>query len=240
MKRTLSEAIKKNIAYNQSYKCQICLSLLPPSFQIDHIIPFSISFDDNDNNLQALCANCHSVKTQRENLRINQFKKFQSNYDYKLCWFCLEQKDKEHICDNKLQKINLKSKKKIHNNSFEKFCNNHIYIPKEKQNKKSKLKNLLIIKLFLYNGIININNMIFKFNKNNDILIEDINTAIEIATKSNKHRKRYTNINIYLYIGNIKIEDNELYECVNHIKKNIEFPNKNIKNDEIMIEVFSK
>ena len=62
MSRKLTESFKKIIAHKQQYKCLKCDKLLPPSFQIDHIIPFSISKDDSEQNLQALCPNCHSLK----------------------------------------------------------------------------------------------------------------------------------------------------------------------------------
>ena len=32
-------------------------------YDIDHIKEFSITFDDNINNLQALCKSCHSIIT---------------------------------------------------------------------------------------------------------------------------------------------------------------------------------
>jgi 5-methylcytosine-specific restriction endonuclease McrA len=64
--RKLGESIKKQVAYRQQYKCSSCLLLLPPSYQIDHIIPHSISGDDTIDNLTALCPNCHSNKTQKE------------------------------------------------------------------------------------------------------------------------------------------------------------------------------
>ena len=231
MKRNLHESIKKIIAYRQSYKCHICSILLPPSFQIDHIIPFSISSNDNEYNLQALCANCHSIKTQKEALRISKFKKMQSTIEHKLCWFCLEYQSDEHNCDKHLKQINYKNNK-INPTSFDRFCNNHIYIPNDKD--KNKKYNILTIKLFLYNGIISINNMIFKFNKDNDILVEDINNAIEIATKSRKHKNRYSNINICLYFGKIIFDDAELNICIEYIKSNIKCPDKIIKDDLII------
>ena len=73
--RKLKESDKKIIASSQFWKCKICENMLTSSYQIDHIIPFSISQDDSYNNLQALCANCHSYKSQKENNRILQFKK---------------------------------------------------------------------------------------------------------------------------------------------------------------------
>ena len=89
--RKLREATKKIVAYNSDYKCAHCDKKLPPSHQIDHIVPFSISNDDSSDNLQALCANCHSKKTQVENYRILKYKQLkESCNEYNLCWFCLE------------------------------------------------------------------------------------------------------------------------------------------------------
>ncbi len=35
------------------------------SYEIDHIVEHSVSHDDSDSNLQALCKSCHAVKTSR-------------------------------------------------------------------------------------------------------------------------------------------------------------------------------
>ena len=64
-KRKLSESVKKEVAHRQNYICCKCGQILPPTYQTDHIIPHSISNDDSFENLQALCPNCHSVKTKR-------------------------------------------------------------------------------------------------------------------------------------------------------------------------------
>ena len=76
MSRKLRDSIKKIIAHKQKYTCAICLELLPPSFQVDHIIPHSISNDDSEENLQALCPNCHSqTSTFRNKKRGNIIQK---------------------------------------------------------------------------------------------------------------------------------------------------------------------
>jgi hypothetical protein len=137
MSRKLRDSIKKIIAHKQKYTCAICLELLPPSFQVDHIIPHSISNDDSEENLQALCPNCHSLKTQRENLRIYQYKKLREECptDYILCWFCIETyqntKEQEHkmICSRQLKNIeqSLKKQKEIIS-SFEEVLNKYKYV----------------------------------------------------------------------------------------------------------------
>lgn len=96
--RKLSESVKKHIAARQFYKCNNkpgsnlskigdyeCPLWLKNSenkgifdisgYEIDHIIEFSVTHDDREENLQALCASCHSVKTKnfmREHKRNNQ------------------------------------------------------------------------------------------------------------------------------------------------------------------------
>jgi len=84
--RKLTDAIKKRIAGNQYFKCanspDITLKGLgkykcplwekhgiikgsfdASGYDIDHIIEFSITGNDSDENLQALCPSCHRVKT---------------------------------------------------------------------------------------------------------------------------------------------------------------------------------
>src|SRR5579863_9979847 len=88
MKRRVTNAQKKMIAGKQYYKC----NNIPGSnlvglngykcplwmkydaslrgcfdesgYEIDHVVEHSISKDDNDKNLQALCVSCHLVKTK--------------------------------------------------------------------------------------------------------------------------------------------------------------------------------
>ncbi len=91
-KRNVSEALKKRVAGRQYYKCQNkpglelrglvdykcplwkisgeCKGCFDESgYEIDHIIEHSISADDNEDNLQALCKLCHAVKTKRYNMQ---------------------------------------------------------------------------------------------------------------------------------------------------------------------------
>jgi len=84
-KRKVSEALKKLVAGRQKYKCANKInshvvknyncplwenkerqgSFGEEGYQIDHIIEHSISKNDTQENLQALCLSCHSVKTRR-------------------------------------------------------------------------------------------------------------------------------------------------------------------------------
>ena len=84
--RKLTDSIKKTIASRQNYKCANKLgsnlrglegfkcscwkedqggSFDESGYEIDHIIEFCISHDDDKKNLQALCTTCHRVKTKR-------------------------------------------------------------------------------------------------------------------------------------------------------------------------------
>ncbi len=85
--RTLTHAQKKFVAANQHFKCNnkpgVILTGLGnyecplwkggdhkgifdiSGYDIDHVIEWSISKDDNLDNLQALCISCHKVKTKK-------------------------------------------------------------------------------------------------------------------------------------------------------------------------------
>jgi 5-methylcytosine-specific restriction endonuclease McrA len=73
MTRRVSETLKKTVAHRQRYHCAGCRQMLPPSYQVDHIIPLytdvygtHTDYLNSGENLQALCPNCHSVKTQQD------------------------------------------------------------------------------------------------------------------------------------------------------------------------------
>lgn len=61
--RYVPEKVKKEIHFEQLYKCKICETLLSPSSEVDHIIPLYFGGGNERNNLQAICASCHSKKT---------------------------------------------------------------------------------------------------------------------------------------------------------------------------------
>jgi hypothetical protein len=200
--RKLSESLKKIIAHREEYKCAHCKVLLPPSFQIDHIIPYSISNNDDNNNLQALCPNCHSLKSQRENLRIYKYKKLfdicPSNT--KLCWFCLETVDsfKEHnkTCDKKLKKFeNIQKKQHKTFQNIEQMLGKYKYVEKDLIHTFNKLnikteqpnKNLKITINFDDIIIILNNSFFYKLQKKvEDVVPSDIADAITYYTRYNK------------------------------------------------------
>lgn len=72
IKRKQSKKYRWYVAYRQSYQCNICKTLLEPdAFDIDHVKELrdggkdNFSFDENCDNLQALCVLCHAKKTRR-------------------------------------------------------------------------------------------------------------------------------------------------------------------------------
>lgn len=61
--RNVNNTMKKYVASNQQWKCNMCNNLLDYSYEIDHIVPLYKNGNNNINNLQALCRNCHGKKT---------------------------------------------------------------------------------------------------------------------------------------------------------------------------------
>ena len=68
-KRGLSRSIRIELAYRQKYRCNKCDILLPPDFEIDHIVALEDGGQDIAANLQCLCAPCHKNKTRLNRLR---------------------------------------------------------------------------------------------------------------------------------------------------------------------------
>ena len=71
------------IAYKTKYHCNMCKMLLPPTFEVDHIVALCDGGKDEYDNLQALCPNCRALKTEANILRRDKvFKKeFGKRYD---------------------------------------------------------------------------------------------------------------------------------------------------------------
>jgi 5-methylcytosine-specific restriction endonuclease McrA len=51
-RRKVSPYRRLCVAYKQSYKCALCTALLPPAFQIDHIIDLQDHGEDVETNMQ--------------------------------------------------------------------------------------------------------------------------------------------------------------------------------------------
>lgn len=67
VKRNVSETLKKYTASSQDWKCAHCQKQLDHTFEIDHIT--RLEHGGSNNQLQALCRNCHGIKTASENMR---------------------------------------------------------------------------------------------------------------------------------------------------------------------------
>ncbi len=66
MSRRVTNSTKKKIAANQRWNCNICQNLLDETYEVDHILPLKDEGTNEENNLQALCPNCHRKKTNKE------------------------------------------------------------------------------------------------------------------------------------------------------------------------------
>jgi len=125
-KRVLTAADKKRIASKQNWKCKICNNLLPTRYHIDHIKEFSGGGSDRESNLQALCPNCHSEKTEQERHRKKQAK--------------LKSKEKEQsfgLFGNNSSLFKAPTKRKTSDNIF----GGNIFGESPKKKKKNKQSN---------------------------------------------------------------------------------------------------
>ena len=68
-KRSYSTTHRIEVAYRTEYRCACCEMLLPPTFEIDHIVELRDGGLDEYSNLQALCPNCHSLKTRANTMK---------------------------------------------------------------------------------------------------------------------------------------------------------------------------
>ena len=65
-RRRVTERVKKLVAAEQLWKCARCSDVLTSAYQVDHVTPLWQGGSNNRDNLAALCANCHAIKTQTE------------------------------------------------------------------------------------------------------------------------------------------------------------------------------
>jgi hypothetical protein len=68
LRRTFTEAVKKQIAARQQWLCSVCSSVLSSTYQVDHSIPLWKNGLDSPENATAMCADCHAKKTQNEGI----------------------------------------------------------------------------------------------------------------------------------------------------------------------------
>ena len=59
------EAEKKAVAAEQRWHCALCKQLFQ-FYEVDHIEQFCIRGNNDRRNLQALCCDCHAIKTRKD------------------------------------------------------------------------------------------------------------------------------------------------------------------------------
>ena len=72
MKRNVSESLKKSVAARQSWACARCACILPSTYEVDHVVALYAGGTNDESNLQALCPNCHRLKTVEEALDVKK------------------------------------------------------------------------------------------------------------------------------------------------------------------------
>ena len=213
-KRTkIRGSIVKNIMYKQCYKCAKCNFILSPANQVDHIIPYSITGDDSEDNLQVLCANCHALKSFEENYRISKYKKIRENYkicdkNVDVCWFCLEnynKKEEGHSCEKIMKNIeefirenetyNMLNKRK-RTDDFVNICNKFKNISIEQPTLTTYLSDIL--EIVISQEHIKCKNKIYKYNAFT-VTAETIGNII-LKSLDSKDKNRYSEVLIKIDI----------------------------------------
>jgi 5-methylcytosine-specific restriction endonuclease McrA len=65
--RNVPQGLKNMVCSRNNWMCYRCNNILPATFEIDHIVPsVDGGYDNRIENLQALCPNCHRIKTSAE------------------------------------------------------------------------------------------------------------------------------------------------------------------------------
>ena len=235
-KRKLTETTKKIVASSQSWRCDVCKNTLPPSYQIDHIIPHSISEDDSEQNLRALCPTCHSNKTQVENRRIIDYKKIKRFCpDKNVCWFCFETYSTFHTCSKEKKTLDTIIKENTNiikntKNMFKKYSyitsmldENIIELQRLSIRDTRKKVSIVeppviidekILKIELSEHIIRVNNYFTDVHDGN-YDIDVIAQAVFIATRSKKESGYYDKVEIDIDFADMDIDDN----CVEYLQE---------------------
>ena len=68
-KRSVGTTLKKRVASEQLWRCNVCNTLVDFTYQIDHVVPLELGGPNNRANLQMLCVRCHALKTAHETER---------------------------------------------------------------------------------------------------------------------------------------------------------------------------
>jgi 5-methylcytosine-specific restriction endonuclease McrA len=67
--RKVSDQLKKIVASQQQWNCKKCKNILDATYEVDHIIALEDGGNNDIQNLQALCRNCHGKKTMEDNIK---------------------------------------------------------------------------------------------------------------------------------------------------------------------------
>ena len=217
--RKLKESDKRIIASKQSWTCRLCNELLQSTYQIDHIVPFSITHDDSDTNLQALCVSCHARKTQKEANRIPKFRKLSSIKSRTLCWFCLEELldnvgEIRHSCSQTLHPIiqstsTEKDYKKDNKYNNMNELDEYIHVEREK-----------VLKVKITVKYIWVNNY---FTDSKDLSLDHIAEVINVAVKNESNgsgREKYTRIEFNITLAE-ELGEETPDELVDFIHENL-------------------
>lgn len=79
------------VAAAQGYNCAgLCMGQLPSCFHVDHIVAVAMGGDNEADNLQALCPNCHECKSSREREAARQ-------QGWMTCFIC----DRDHLINER-------------------------------------------------------------------------------------------------------------------------------------------
>ncbi len=212
--RKVSETLKKQVAYEQQYKCSSCSILLPSSYQIDHIIPHSISSDDSRPNLTALCPTCHANKTQQERSRILYYKKKVAETGRaNLCYFCLDYNCNGY-CDRTLKSVPksntvVKTKKSV--SSLFRFA----HVENEESILSSSIQNISLedttLRIKISREYIYVNNFFTKV-VNEELTPRDLGNTVKEVTKN--MYSRYTDVEIDIIVKNHGGEGGDA--CINY------------------------
>lgn len=90
-RKSLTPSRRNEIAWLQQWKCAgECQQLLPPTWCMDHIVPLRNGGTNELSNFQALCANCHALKTLKETQHAHELKSqirvIKSSYVKNVCF----------------------------------------------------------------------------------------------------------------------------------------------------------
>ena len=70
---SIPEAVKFEVLTKQNHRCAMCGKFLK-IYEFDHVVPVALGGTSDVNNVQALCPECHSLKTKFDRLLISRAK----------------------------------------------------------------------------------------------------------------------------------------------------------------------